>query len=127
MPRTQEDFLRNNAFLLYDLPWPRPSTRDPAPRVMKFTIYDSFLDIITLYLVCLDLKKKILKEIMHFHYMTYISTSKHKNPCPGVMKFTIYVDPSLVIISIYLNCLGIENKIFKEIMHFHYITYMTMP
>ena len=59
--------------------------------------------------------------------MTYISTSKHKNPCPGVMKFTIYVDPSLFIITIYLNCLGIENKIFKEIMHFHYITYMTMP
>ena len=40
------------------------------------------------------------------------------------MNFTILVDPSLVIITIYLVCLEVEKKIFKEIMHFHYMTYM---
>ena len=24
-------------------------------------------------------------EIMHFHYVTYMAPSQHKNPCPGVM------------------------------------------
>ena len=28
-----------------------------------------------------------------------------RTPTPGVMKFTILVDPSLVIITIYLDCL----------------------
>ena len=36
--------------------WPRPSTRTPAPGVMKF--YKSDL--------CLGVEKKIFKEIMHF-------------------------------------------------------------
>ena len=34
--------------------------------------------------------------------MTYMATAQHKNPCPGVMKLTIQVHPSLVIITIYL-------------------------
>ena len=29
------------------------------------------------------LKKKVLKEIMHFHYMTFIAKPWHKTPCPG--------------------------------------------
>ena len=32
---------------------------------------------------CLEVEKKIFKEIMHFHSMTYIATLQHKNPCPG--------------------------------------------
>ena len=28
-----------------------------------------------------------------------------KNPCPGIMKFTILVDPSLVIFTIHLVCM----------------------
>ena len=32
--------------------------------------------------------------------------SKHKNLCTGVMKFTILVDPSFGIITIYLVCLN---------------------
>ena len=39
--------------------------------------------------LCLEVEEKIFKEIMHFHYMTYMATA------PGVMKFTILVDPSL--------------------------------
>ena len=45
----------------------------------------------------------------------------------GVMKFRILIDPSLVIITFLLNLchlyLGVEKKIFKEIMHFHYMIY----
>ena len=43
------------------------------------------------------------------------------------MKFTILVHPSLVIITIVYTlfdlCLGVEKKNFKEIMHFHYLSY----
>ena len=40
--------------------------------------------------------------------MTYMATPQHKNPCPGVMKVTISVDPSLVMvtITIHLVCLN---------------------
>ena len=37
--------------------------------------------------------------------MTYMATPKIGTPALGVMKFTILVDPSLVIITIYLVCL----------------------
>ena len=50
-----------------------------------------------------------------------MATPNIRTPALGVMKFTILVDPSLVIITLYL-CLGVE-KIFKKIMHFHYMTY----
>ena len=56
--------------------------------------------------LCLGVEKKILKEIMHFHYMTCIMPHPStRTPAPGVMKFTILADPSLVIINIYLVCL----------------------
>ena len=34
---------------------------------------------------------------MHFHYMTNMSTAFENNPFPWIMKFSILVDPSLVI------------------------------
>ena len=45
---------------------------------------------------CLGVEKKISKEIMHFHYMTY------KSPCSGVHEIYIFGRPSLVIIAIYM-------------------------
>ena len=60
--------------------------------------------------------------------MTFMATLKHKNPIPGVMEFTIlvnhyrYYDCSLSEL-----CLEEEKQIFKEIMHFHYMTYMATP
>ena len=42
---------------------------------------------------------------MHLLYMTYIATPKHKNSCPGVMKLTILIDSSLIIITVYARCL----------------------
>ena len=64
---------------------------------MIFTILvDPSLVIIDILSVCLRVEKKILKEIMHFHYMTFMATHQLKNPCPGGHE--ILVDPSLVII-----------------------------
>ena len=44
----------------------------------------------------------------------------HQNPSPGVMKFTILVDPSLVIITVN-NVLSLSDLclIFKEIHQFY--------
>ena len=43
---------------------------------------------------------------------------QHKNSCPGVMKFTILVDPSLIIINYNLSSsdlyLGVEQKVLKR-------------
>ena len=49
----------------------------------------------------------ILKEIMHFHYMTYGHMHPSTRiPAPRVMKIIILVDPSLVIITnTYIVCL----------------------
>ena len=54
-----------------------------------------YYNILNLSELCLGVEKKIIKEIMHFHYM-YMTYST-RTPAPGVMKFTILVDPSLVI------------------------------
>ena len=65
--------------------------------------------------------------------MTYIARLQHniRTPSPGVMKFTILVDPSLVIITLHLVCLFYawekRRRIKKKKMHFHYMTYMAMP
>ena len=37
--------------------------------------------------------------------MSYMAMPQQKNPSLGVMKLTFYVDPSLVIITVYLICL----------------------
>ena len=60
--------------------------------------------------------------------MTYKVKPYIRTPAPGVMKFTIWVDPShhYYILSLSDLCTGVK-KIFKEIMHFHYMTYMTTP
>ena len=47
------------------------------------------------------------------------------------MKFATFVDVFLVIITIHVlnlsdGCLG-EEDIFKEIVHFHYMTYIATP
>ena len=41
------------------------------------------------------------------------------------MKFTIVVIITIHLVFFFGLCLGVEKKIFKEIMHFHYITYIT--
>ena len=53
--------------------------------------------IVSLTDVCLEVKKKIFKGIMHFHYMTYMATPYHKNSCPGGHKSYNFGRPFLVI------------------------------
>ena len=63
-------------------------------------IWSSYL--YTYFFCCMLLtREEDFKRNNAFHYMTYMATPLHKNPCPGVMKFTVLVDPSLVIITIY--------------------------
>ena len=69
--------------------------------------------------LCLGVEWRILKEIMHVHYI-YVTWSRSctRIPVPDVMKFTIPADPSLVIINHTLSlsdlCLGVKKKIFKR-------------
>ena len=60
--------------------------------------------ILTLSVLCLG-EEKIFKEIVHFHYITFIDMTRHKSPYPGVMKITILVDTSSGILTLYLVCL----------------------
>ena len=61
-------------------------------------------NILSLSVLCLGVEK-ISKEIKHFHNMTYIAIPPTRTPALGVMKFTLVVDPSLVIITIHLVCM----------------------
>ena len=67
--------------------------------------------------------------------MTYMVTPYRKIPCPGGHESYNFGRPFLAnsyhynnfILSLSDLCLEVEKKIFKEIMQFHYMTYMTMP
>ena len=58
-------------------------------------------------------------------------TPYSKNPCPGGHESYNSGRPVLghhhYILSFSDLCLGVKKKIFKEIMHFHYMTYMATP
>ena len=81
--------------------------KHPTPGVMKFTILvDPSSVIITMHLVCLN----HVPEYKRFQKKWCNFTTWHiwprKEPLPrGVMNFPILIDPSLVIITIYLLCL----------------------
>ena len=63
--------------------------------------------------------------------MTYMVTPLHNNPFSGGHEIYNFGGPFLChhyyILSLSDLCLGVEKKIFKEIMHFYYMTYMAMP
>ena len=86
---------------------------------------------LSLFDLCLGVEKKILKETMHFHSMTYMATPEHKNPCPWGHEIYNFGRPFLghnnYIFGLSDQCLRVEKKIVKEIMHFHYMTYMATP
>ena len=102
---------------------------------MKFTILvDPSLVITTLYLVCLiyawEQSRRFL-EILHFHYLTYMATPYHKNPCLGGNEIYNFGRTFLCnhhyILSLSDLCLRVKKKNFKGIMHFQYMTYMATP
>ena len=63
--------------------------------------------------------------------MTYMATPEHKNPCPRGHEIYNFGRPFLghhnYILNLFDLCLGVEKKIFKEIMYYHYVTYMATP
>ena len=63
--------------------------------------------------------------------MTYIATPYHQNPYPRGHDIYNFSRPFLghnyYKLSLSDQCLGVENIISKEIMHFHYIIYMARP
>ena len=86
-----------------------PQYKKPYPRGHEFSNFGRPLlghhqYILGLSDLCLGVEKKIFKEMMHFYYVTYMATFSTRNPTPGVMKFPILVDHSLVIITTYLVC-----------------------
>ena len=52
----------------------------------------------------LNEKKKILLEIMHVHYMTYLVTPSTRIPALGIIKFSNFGGPFLDIPLVYLIC-----------------------
>ena len=64
----EEDFERNNAFPQYDL-YGHALAQEP----MKFAVLGHYYYILSLSDLCLGVEKKILKEIILFHYMTYMA------------------------------------------------------
>ena len=57
--------------------------------------------------------------------MTYMATHLHKNPCPGGHEIKNFIRPILCH-HYFIFMLGVE-KVFKEILHFHYTTKMATP
>ena len=68
-------------------------------------------------------EKKISKEIMHLHYVTYIAMPLHQNSCPGGHKIKNFGRPFFghhinYILSLSDPCQGVEkNNLLNEIMH----------
>ena len=89
-----------------------PSTKTSGPGVMKFTILvDPSLVTITILSVCLiymyscpQVEKKILfkKKLYIFTKLFMWPRPSTRTHAPRNMKFTIFVDPSLVIITIII-------------------------
>ena len=63
--------------------------------------------------------------------MTYLATPQHKDPCSGGQEIYNLGRPLLgyhyYTLSLSDLCMGVEKKIFKEIMHFHYMNFMASP
>ena len=83
--------------------------------------------------LCLGVQKTLFeKRIMHFKYndLKYITMPQYKNSGPGVMKVTMLVNPSLVIITIHLFCLNHahqQRRRLKKPLILHFISPNYLP
>ena len=118
----EEDFIKNNAFSLYDLYAHSPS-QEPLPRrSWKFHFRRPFLGhhyySLSLTDLSLGVEKKIFKVTMHFHYITFMATPYRKNPCAWDHESYNFCRPFLVhhyyILSLLNLCPWVEKKIFQE-------------
>ena len=80
----------------------------------------------------LGVEKRNFKEIMHFHSMTNTTIPQLvQETLPKgheIYNFCIFfLGNHYYILSKSDLCHGVEKKIFKELMHFHNITYMDTP
>ena len=77
------------------------------------------------------IEQKIFQEIMHFHYMTFIVTSYDKNSYLLGHEIYNFGRPILgrqyYIINLSDICPDVKKKTFKEMMHFHCMTYIATP
>ena len=73
--------------------------------------------------------KEDFKRNNEFYSMTYMATPQHKTPCPGVHEIYNFGRPFLGhhydILSLSDQCLGVEKKVFKEIMHYTFYPKIT--
>ena len=106
MPKYREEvFKKNYAFSLYDI-YDHSLVQEPPPGgngIYNFCrpFFAHHYYILSLSILFFGIER-ILKEIMYFHCMTYSHALAQELPASEVMKFTIMVDPSLVIIPTYL-------------------------
>ena len=73
-----------------------PKHKNPNPGGQIYNFGRTFL-VNYFYALCLSEQcpriERNFKEIIHFHYMTYMATPPStKTPAPGAMKFTLLVD-----------------------------------
>ena len=79
----------------------------------------------------MGVEKEIFKELMHFHYMTYMATPKHKNPCPGSHEIYKFGRPFLgqhyYTLSLYGPRTGAEKNFLWNTSIFHFLPKITFP
>ena len=106
-----------------------PQHRNPYPWVHEIANFDGpffchHQYILSLSDLCLGVEKKILKEIVPFHFPA-------QERLPQGQKNLHFVRPSLChhynTLCLSESFLIVNEKILKEIMHFHYMTYMGTP
>ena len=103
------DRVEDNALSLYDS-YGQAIAQEPLPRGNEiYNFARPFIGhhyyVLPFFDLCLGLENEIFKEIMHLHYMTYMACHSTRTTAPVVTKFTILLNPSLVIITIPLVCL----------------------
>ena len=106
--------------------------KNPSPGVMKVTILVDHYYIHSLSELCSAAEKKILEEMIQFHYMTYMVAPQHKNPCPGDHEIYNLIDHSLLVITLYLVCLKYTRELrrrylFEKKMQINSLIYMATP
>ena len=60
---------------------------------------------LSLFDLCLKVEKTIVKELMHYNYMSFMTEPNKMTSVPGVMEFHNVVEPFLVLITLHLVCL----------------------
>ena len=83
-------------------PPPHPNTRITVKMIIKITI--------------------LVDPFGHYYYILNLSV-----PCPRVEKRRNIAFSHNYNLSLSNLCLEVEKKIFKEIMHFYYMTYIATP